>query len=375
MISDEARLIATRAETIESLKREGFHRKFPTDDVFLLNLREWLHSLDGGNHNLSTSKAIVLSVSRFLYFHQREKLDPTFLTQKRAIKLYCNAIKNRTTASASLLLNILNSLKEGSAYVSDTGLSRLDSHMRICRYIDHLKTSLQKLLAKRKEYNRRQRLPLEANIPDICEVGKKMKNLAPSILDMMSNHCLTAEEVNTVSSYLITRLAIENAARPSHVTNFSLGEFSSGEKFGAELLCQCAFAKNGHAPITFSEEMFLLTRKYVKDFRPKITGASQHDTSPLFVNQAGYRMRNMSSGRRVYKILKLAGLSTFSLTKLRKALTTKASRSFSDTPARLQLINRYLCHSDSVAQMYYTEGLRSTEYLQAFQVLQQLLNE
>ena len=376
MTTEEERVTATRSKTVCTIKRQGFHRRFSSSDPFLVGLKEYVMSLDGGNRPLSTAKAIVSNVSRFLYYHQPEELNHLLLTRKRSIKLFANALKSRTTVSASTLKNTLNSIKDASAYVSDCNLDRRDSHAIVAKYIDHLKGNLNTMHARRKAYNRRRRLTVDASTPDLAEAPQKIKDYAPTVFNLMGHPGLRAEEINVVTSYLVSRLAIENSARSSHITNFSLGEFAEGEMFGTDYVCECKFAKNGHAPLTFSAEMAALTRQYIRDVRPRIPNASSLDTAPLYVNTAGCRLANVSSERRLYKILKLAGVArNFSLTQLRKAITTRASRDLATTPGDLQLVNRYLCHCDEVASEFYTESMRTSEYHRGFRLVQGLLYE
>lgn len=375
MITDQQRATATRAETVASIKAAGFHRKFPLSEPFLQSLLEYFQNMEAGNMPLATAKSFTSVVSRYLYYNDPRNLNTLYITDKREINKFTNDFKNRTTAAASTIKNALSAIKGASAYMKSENLPRTDSHSKICKGIVKLKNSLNVPHTQRKTYFRRHRLSVDASTPDLEEAPEKLQALAPHIKDLMSRSGISYEERNTVTSYLVSRLALENSSRSSHITNLSMAEFHEGELCGTDYICTCTFSKTGLAPVTFTPEMLTMTRKYIREVRSSIPDASCAGTAPVFLSNVGTRMQNISSERHLYKILKLASVGRrFSLTQLRKAITTKASRMFADTPGLLGLVNRYQCHSDPVANQYYTEALRTGEYQRGFQLIQRILN-
>lgn len=374
-MDDQVRATATRSQTVASIRDAGFHRKFNMDNAFLQSLVTYFETLNGGNKPPASAKSMASVISRYLYFHNKNILTSIDITDKQKISRFINQFKASTTASASTIINTLNALKGASAYMSSLRLPRIDSHQKVSKCIDRLKASLRTAHMQRKTYNRRHRLVIDCSTPDLVDAPAKIKAFGHQIEQILACNQITNEERNTVTSYLIVRLAVENCARSSHITNLQLSEFSEGEQCGEEYICTCTFSKNGLAPVVFSREMLAFTRRYINHIRPEIPNASVSGRSTVFLSNNGTRLKNVSSQRHLYKVLKLASVTQcFNLTQLRKAATTQASRMFADNPGQLALFNRYLCHSQAVADQYYTEALRNTEYQRGFQLIQHILS-
>lgn len=374
MTTDQQRLLATRRDTVASVKAAGFHRRYPNSVPFLQSLQEYLESMEGGNKPQITAKGFVAVVARYLYFCDPRRVRPKFVTDVAHISHFANTFKRQTTASASTIKMSLNALKYASAYIKHAKMPRTDTHRKVLKVVQNFQQSLNKCHARRKAYNRQHRLLADANTPDLQDAASKLKAYSPTIRALVSQDQLTKEERNTVTSYLVSRIAIENAARSSHITNLGMAEFHTGETIGTERICMCAYSKTGTAPVIFTEDMYELTKAYVRQVRVQIPGATCASSAPVFLTNAGNRLTNVSGDRHLYKVLRLAGVNQkFSLTQLRKAVTTNAARRFANSPHQLSLVNRYLCHSDLVAAQHYTAAFQSRDYHDAFLLLRTIL--
>ena len=374
MITDQQRLNSTKADTYASTKRAGMHRKHNMSHPFLKELKRHFISMEGGQRTNRDANSRASVISRYLHHANKKKLEPTLITDAQKISNYMNALKTKTTTAASTMKNILNCLKAAHSYLSDTDVERIHSKNVVKKRIKLLKESLNKEHTRRKSYMKTNRLLEDASIPDLVNAPRKIRAYAPKVNDLLNNYDdITVQEQNEATSYLTAAVAIENAARSSHVTNLTMLEFHSGKHVGNEYICLCSYGKSGIAPVTFSAELFAMTNRYIRTVRTIINGASSAGSAPVFVNTKGQKMSNFSSDRHLYRILKLAGVQNlFNLTQLRKAVTTYAVRNFSDSPGNVRLVHQYLCHEVEVANMYYSAVNTHTDYHQGYLLVQQI---
>lgn len=315
--------------------------------------------------------------SRFLYHCNNKEVDMKALSHQQLVNNYITQVKIKTTTAASTMKNILSCICDGSRFLDVHAKEiRLCSHREMKEYIAGLKTSLNDIHTRRKHYNRVHILELHAAKPDLNTTASKVRRYAPKIKQLMAKSLgLLCKEINTVTSYLVTRLAIENASRPSHVINLTIGEYEAGTRFGGDWLCICTYSKNGIAPVTFSKEMKALTDTYVRTVRTQIaaTNGRQH-IYKLFVNNKANAITNFSSDRHLYGILNLCGVNRkFNLTMLRKSVTTQAVRRFAGDRKTLVSVNSYLAHSNDVAEYYYTAVNTRKDFHKGYNVIKKML--
>lgn len=372
-VTDEERMRATKQQTVRSIKDHNLHRKFPISTPFLSNLCQFLQSVEGGSRSDRDSKARTATVSRFLYFCNDEQLDSSYVQNKQSINGYISHMKLMTTIAASSLKNILSSIHDASLFMKNQ--ERTTSHKSIKRYLKTLKKSLSGMHKRRKNYVRLHRLEEDAAVPDLQEAATKLRQYEPTVKRLTeTKQGLDDEDRNTVTSYLVSRIAFENGSRPSHVANLTLEELHSSRKVRDEFVALCHYSKNGVAPVTFSKSLFDLTKVYIRNIRNSTLGASGGGHARVFINNKGNAISNISSERHLYKVLRLAGVQrVFSLTQLRKAITSRAVRQYADDPRQLSLFHGYLAHSPQVANMYYQTVNTRQEYHQGYQLVQGVL--
>lgn len=375
-VSDEERMRATRQETIRSKREHNLHRKFPLSRPFLSELHEFMTSVEGGGKSDRDAKQRSSDASRFLHHCNSEELNPSFLREKHKINSYITALKRKTTTAASTMKNILCSLEHASLYLEQTNITSSNSHKMIKKYLKKLKKSLNDNHRRRKLYCRVHRLQQDAAVPDLQDAATKMRRYETNVKRLIDNSSgLGEEDRNTVTSYLVGRVAIENASRPCHITNLTLEEFHSSMKIGDDYVATCTYSKNGIAPVTFSKNLYQLTTRYIRNIRNTTPGSSGGGSARVFVNTNGNTVTNVSGPKHLFKVLKLAGVRrNFTLTQLRKAITSKAVRHYSNDPRELTLFHGYLAHSPEVANMYYRTVNTRNEYHQGYQLVQGILS-
>lgn len=367
------RITATRSDTTKSIHENNLHRKFDLNHPILKDFITYSQSVRGNLALRSSAREQAACVSRYLYWCDNSKLDTIFATIGRKFNDYIDAYLQLTTVQASTLRNYCRAIIEFSKYVSHKHFRRTDSKGKFEGTISKTKMSLRTSFARRRSHVRS--MLNHHHLPSLSEYSKLDKLKTKMTSHIKSASGLNREEINTVTSYLITRLALKNAARSSHVCNLTLRDFENGVHVGKVFQVQCTFSKSKDKKpiVTLDREDLKLTRDYITHVRPVISQDSSSPTQPLFPNNKGSTMKNFSTARHMYKIMHLCGINPFSLTSWRKAVTTQASRKYSSNARTLRLINQYLCHTEDVALYYYTESMRPTESLESFQSIQKLL--
>lgn len=373
-VEEEERMRATRQDTFRTKKEHNLHRKYDLTLPFFIGLCAFLTSVEGGGKSERDARQKTSDVSRYLYYCNAEEVDPTFLCNQGKINEYISELKRLTTTSASSMKNILCSLINASSYLNHIGTIRSKTHKAMKTYMDSLKSKLNNSHRRRKSYNRLHRLEQDAATPDIRDATIKMRRYAPNVRRFMNNaKGLNAEERNTVTSYLVSMIAIENASRPGHVTNLTLQEFNTSLKIGNDHVAMCSYSKNGLAPVTFSKSLYDLSKQYVRTVRLSITALENRGSARLFINNKGKTLSNISGSKHLGKVLKMSGVNRkFTLTQFRKAVTTKAVRQYANEPRQLALFHGYLAHSPEVANMYYSTINSRREYHEGYQILQRI---
>lgn len=369
---EHARITATRAATSRSIRQNNLHRKFDMNHPVLKDFTTFLQSVRGNMALSSVAKETAACVSRYLYWCNNEELSTIFGTDANKFNDYIDLYLRVTTIQASTLKNYCQAMLDFSKYASYKRFPRTHSKGKFERVISNTKFSLRTSLKRRKSHIRS--LLNENHLPALTEFSKidKLKGEIKSLIKASPG--LNRADKNTVTSYIITRLALKNASRSSHICNLTLRDFQDGIRIGKVFQVQCSFAKSKDKKpvVTFDEEDFKLAKDYIDKLRPLISKDSESPAEPLFPNCNGCTMKNFSTCRHMHKILRACDIQPFSLTSWRKAVTTKASRQFSQNTRTLRLINQYLCHSDDVADFYYTEASRPAESLESFQSIQKL---
>ena len=255
-----------------------------------------------------------------------------------------------------------------------TDYQRFHGLKGVKKYIKKLQSSLNDTHKRRKPYVRIFRLEEDAAKPDLKSVPRKIKNYAAQIQELISiGEGLTNEEKNTIVSYLVTRKCIENCSRPSHVVNLTMEEFYSAKRIGSDFVTHCGYSKTGIAAVTFSKELQQLVNDYIRNVGAHIPTAGGVGRGKVFVNNRGNTLTDISSDRHLYKILRLVGIEVkFTLTMLRKAVTSSGVRAFADDPRQLSLLHAYLNHSPEVAREYYASVRSREEFHQGYVLVQRL---
>lgn len=376
-ITDEERIRATRQDTIRTRKQHNLQRKFLLSTTpFLSGLFDYMTTLEGGGKSERDARQRAGDVSRFLYYCHSDQAKAAFIRDKHKINEYISALKRHTTTAASTMKNILRSLQDGSMYLDHTDTQTSTNHKVLKKYLKKLKKSLNDNHRRRKQYCRMHRLQEDAAAPDIQDAASKLRDYEATVEDMIDHPSgLDNEERNTVSSYMVSRLSMENASRPGHITNLTQEEFNSSVRIGTDYVATCCYSKNGVAPVTFSSTLFNLTKRYIRNIRNTTPGASGGGASKVFVNTKANILTNVSGPKHLYKVLKLAGVNRkFTLTQLRKALTSRAVRQYGDSSSDLSLFHGYLAHSPEVANMYYRTVHSRNEYHRGYELVQGILN-
>ena len=367
---EHTRITSTRSETAASIRRHNLHRKFDVGHPILKDFSKYLQSSRGNLTPANTANEKCSIVSRYLYWCNPTTLDTLHATNGEKVTDYIDEYRIKTTAQASTIRNYCQALHDFSEYVSHKKLTRIDSKRRIERTIRKIKRSLRTALRRRKSHNRS--MLNQQNLPQLAEI-KKLQKLDAQVRGLIrSGSGLERGERNTVTSYIITRLALKNAARASHVCNLSMRDFNKGVITGTVYQVKCTYSKSKDIQpiVSFDQHDLKLTKEYISKLRPHISDSSLD--SPLFPSNSGGQLKNFSTKRHLYKIMEACGIPLFNLTSWRKAVTTEASRTHSQDTRKLRLINQYLCHTEAVALAYYTETARPRESLESFRSLQKL---
>ena len=371
--ADHRRITATRADTIAGIKKLNLHRKYPLTHSKLEEFVCYEQSFEGNSTPPNTAKAKAARISRYLHYKNPVRLNVTLATDSRQVSNYLQFLRQNTSMAASTLRNEAQAFIDFSDFVSSQKYRRIDEkeHFR-CKLLK-VKRALRKALRRRKAHNKRSMT--QESLPGMAEVGKlcSKRSYIKKLID--DGEALDRSEQNTVTSYILTCLALKNGARASHVTNLSNRDFNTGKKVDETYQVTCSYSKNSdkEAIVSFDKGDLQLTRCYIAKVRPHISKAGTSPSDPLFPTLAGKALKNFSSPRHLYKVEKMCGFtSMFSLSDWRKAITTKAARTYSGDRHSLRLVSDYLCHSAEIAEEYYTEGARPRESLNSYQIIQRL---
>ena len=360
---------STRLDTIRALKAAGLHRAFALKEPDLAAMLTYFESLSGGSHPASASREMVRQVSRYLFSMDPQSCNVRFVTCRASITAYMEKLRRETPIHASSMINILTTICDASRFATHLKVPRIDSHRKIERRVSKLKGPLRPILLRRKRYVKNVILRRVTDGPDLQDMFQKLQGLIPHMRGLLSQgHGLSNEEANVCTSYLAGVTAIYNASRPGHVTRLTQAEFAEGTLLDdGHLLAICGSSKTGQAPVIFTPELLEMTRQYQRDVRIHFKNSTPGGSARLFLNVQGNELRNLSTERHLYKVFRMAGItSNTSLTDIRKCVTTKAAALFRDDPARRGLLNEFLCHSHEVASQYYEAAGRASDLRAGF---------
>ena len=375
VVTEERRLKASRQDTVRTFRQTGLDRKFSLANSFLSSFIAFSRTVEGGSKTERLAKDRATYVSRYLYYCDSDEINPSFLSHKNKINEFITDIRQKTTASASSMKNILRAIGIGVSYLKKTDHQRFHGLKGVKRYIKKLQSSLNDTHKRRKQYVRVFRLEEDAAKPDLKTAPRKIRDYGAEINKLIAiGEGLTNEEKNMCTSYLVTRTAVDNASRPSHIVNLTMEEFYSAKRIGSDFVAHCGYSKTGVAAVTFSKELQQMVRDYIMKVRAHIPNAGGGGTGKVFVNNRGNTLTNISSDRHLYKILRLAGIKgKFTLTMLRKAVTSNGVRAYADDPSKVSLLHAYLNHSPEVANEYYASVRSREELHQGYLLVQRLL--
>lgn len=365
---------STRSLTRKRLRYKGLHTHHCMNHRLLQEFNSYLMRPDTKNMKSQDARAAAKSMSKFLYFVNTREVDFSQCTVKQNIINYIQLLQ-QVPVSASTIINRCDVLLHGiEFFIHHCGNTPVDSEHSLVLMIRRIKKNQREPLARRRAFLNS--MLSRETLPPVWAsriLGEKTAPIYDRLIQTcFSNGRLDKEELNWMTSILACHLALSNAHRQSAITTFTMDCYDKMRtvRQGNKILHQCvnSLHKNARKPAVISMDVGWQRRlqQYITHVRPQLT-TSQDSLQPVFLTVNGKKLTNLSSAKRLYKVLALAGLSKFSFTDFRKSVSTFASGLDSVTSTALLDL---LTHSEQTSKTYYRNATAPERMASAFLTIQ-----
>jgi integrase len=358
------------------MKESGLDLMHDLNHPTLMDMKKYFTSVGGLNNNDKMARQKIKEVSRFLYYADPHYVNVRYLSDIEHINLYVSLMMEMSTIQASTVRSYLTAFEHANLFMDERKMDVTCPLSQVKCKISTMKANLRTSIRRRKAYNRS--LITEERLPKLQELNKLEKLQAKVDAHLTSTVTLDDSEKHLVTTYLGTKFLLQNGQREGALCNMTLRDFNSGfendEQGPVIYQIVVAYHKNANCTATFNLEPRDRERvmMYIENVRPQITRSNGEDDL-LFVNVSGNHITNFSSDHHLYKIQERCGMSKFSLTTWRKAITTHAAHTLTDNQT-INCIHELLSHSADVAEQYYTSFTTPARRKKAYLAIKMMVN-
>ena len=338
----------------ESVQEESLSKwpAFPSEEPFLVKLREHLTSRHGRSRSENESKQVSVETSRYLYFAQPEKLQETLLLDITILDRYFRALEKSGVVSSTLVAK-LSRLNVAIEFVS------LSLDPDKLAYVEKVKSVLKNW---RSVLGREVRQANQERLEDMSEnpVGfedsqaflscPELRSLTLDIIAQAKRkQPVKGPDLRSAVLWLAGSLLLANHQRPGAVVNATTDEYTSAKitTFGRDqyktfYVRQHKTGTTGRAKITANKNLFTMLDEYMTHLRPLLG-----ESVLLFPNREGKPLDHLS--RHVAKLGAKFGIKVPTATESRRAAATAISKG--DEKER-EAVASMMSHSVQTQQRY-----------------------